>query len=215
MNPSPKSPFITVEGIEGAGKSTVIQSIQRWLIQNNIPHLLTREPGGTEIAEAIRGLLLLKNYEEKMCADTELLLMFASRAQHLAQLIVPALARGEWVVCDRFTDATYAYQGGGRGIPHERIAEIEAWVQGTLRPSRVILLDLPPELGMQRILQRKSSTDRIEQEKLSFFERAREAYLTRAKLSPHTYSIIDASQSVEKVEAAVMGVLSAMIPNPP
>jgi dTMP kinase len=201
--------FITIEGIEGAGKSTAIKFVEQWLIQANIPYVLTREPGGTEIAEAIRSLLLLKNYQETMCAETELLLRFASRAQHLARLITPALQRGEWVVCDRFTDATYAYQGGGRGVAIERIAEIENWVQGSLRPDRVILLDLPAELGIERIQQRKSN-DRIEQEKNSFFEQAREAYLLRARQSPQSYTVIDASQSLEKVRLEIVNLLQAL-----
>ncbi len=215
MNPPspPKAFFITIEGIEGAGKSTAIKFVQEWLRQANIPHLITREPGGTEVAEAIRSLLLLKHYEEIMCADTELLLMFASRAQHLARLITPALQRGEWVVCDRFTDATYAYQGGGRGIAFDRIAAIENWVQGSLRPDRVILLDLPAKLGMERIQRRKSS-DRIEQEKVSFFEKAREAYLDRARASSKSYAVIDASQSVEKVQTEIAAVLEVLILSP-
>jgi len=205
MNP-PR--FITLEGIEGAGKSTAIQFIQSWMQQANIPHLLTREPGGTEIAEAIRSVLLLKNYQEKMAADTELLLMFASRAQHLAHVIMPALQRGEWVICDRFTDATYAYQGGGRGIPYDRIAQIETWVQGPMRPDRVILLDLPAAIGMERVKKRQLQSDRIEQEKISFFERVREAYLGRAQADPERYRVIDASQSLEKVQLGIADILA-------
>jgi dTMP kinase len=203
MNPSNKGLFVAIEGIEGAGKSTAIHFIQAWLAKANISYILTREPGGTEIAENIRALLLLKNYQEKMCADTELLLMFASRAQHLFALVVPALARGDWVICDRFTDATYAYQGGGRGVPVERIAQIEHWVQGDLRPDHVILLDLPAELGMQRLSHRQLTNDRIEQEKISFFERARAAYLAKARAFPEGYTVIDASQALEKVQANI------------
>jgi dTMP kinase len=206
--------FITIEGIEGAGKSTALRFVQQYLSEHHIPHIFTREPGGTEIAEAIRALLLLKNYQEKMCSDTELLLMFASRAQHLAQVILPALAEGKWVISDRFTDASYAYQGGGRGIPSERIMQMENWVQGNLRPDRVILLDIPPALGIERIQQRRlkegTQQDRIEHEKIAFFERARAAYLERAQASPQSYSILDASQSIEAVQAALVGVLESL-----
>lgn len=207
--------FITIEGIEGAGKSTALRFVQQYLSQHHIPYVSTREPGGTEIAEAIRAVLLLKNYQEKMCADAELLLMFASRAQHLAQVILPALEEGKWVVSDRFTDATYAYQGGGRGISSERIMQMENWVQGSLRPDRVILLDIPAAIGAERIQQRRLTEgrehDRIEQEKIAFFERARAAYLERAHASPQSYSILDASQSIEAVQAALVAVLQSLI----
>jgi dTMP kinase len=211
MRASFRGVFITIEGIEGAGKSTAVRCIQTWLLEKNIPHLLTREPGGTEISEAIRALLLHKNYAEKMCADTELLLMFASRAQHLAQCIVPALHAGKWVICDRFTDATYAYQGGGRGIAEDRIAAIEAWVQGALRPDCVLLLDLPAALGLQRAHQRRmrdgTRHDRIEQEKIDFFERVRLAYLAQAKKYPHRYRVIDASQTMEKIQEEMTAII--------
>jgi len=215
MSPSSSSSsrglFITIEGIEGAGKSTAVHCLQAYLSEKNIPHLLTREPGGTEISEAIRALLLLKNYAEKMCADAELLLMFASRAQHLAQCIVPALDAGKWVICDRFTDATYAYQGGGRGIPEDRIAAIESWVQGVLRPDCVLLLDLPAALGLQRAHQRRlredTLHDRIEQEKIDFFERVRLAYLAQAKKYPHRYRVIDASQTMDVVQKEMMEII--------
>jgi dTMP kinase len=208
MRTEKKGYFITLEGIEGAGKSTGMKFIHKWLIEKEIPHILTREPGGTEISEDIRHLLL-KHHTEPMASDTELLLMFASRAQHIANLIRPALERGEWVLCDRFTDASYAYQGGGRGVDSKRIAQLESWVQGELRPDRVILLDIPAERGLQRI-RRRRSTDRFEVEKLSFFKRARQAYLSRASQDPGRYVVVNASQNVEKVRAQIRSVLEGL-----
>lgn len=208
MTSNSKAYFITVEGIEGAGKSTSIKFICKWLKNADIPYTVTREPGGTEIAEEIRQLLL-KHRKESMTPDTELLLMFASRAQHLAELIVPALQHGQWVVCDRFTDATYAYQGGGRGIDTTRIAQIETWVQGDLRPDRVLLLDIPAEVGLRRISKRYA-TDRIEAEAVSFFERSRQAYLARAKQDPSRYTIIDANQGIGRVQQQLRLVLESL-----
>lgn len=200
--------LITLEGIEGAGKSSAVQFIKNWLQQANISHVITREPGGTPIAEAIRQVLL-KDYEEMMYPDTELLLMFASRAQHIANLIKPALLRGDWVISDRFTDASYAYQGGGRGIDLARISKIEHWVHANLRPDRVILLDIPVELAMSRIRQRETN-DRIEQEKLSFFRRVRETYLARAVKYPERYVVIDASQPMKEVESNIKQILDCL-----
>ncbi len=208
MTPNQKGYFITVEGIEGAGKSTSIKYIRKWLDQAGISYIVTREPGGTEIAEAIRQLLL-QHHQEPMSPDTELLLMFASRAQHLANLIIPALARGEWVLCDRFTDATYAYQGGGRGIDPARIAQIETWVQGILRPDRILLLDVPVRIGLQRI-SRRQATDRIEAEQVSFFERGRQAYLARARQDPGRYTIIDASRGMGWVHEQLLHALEQL-----
>lgn len=207
MNAPQKGLFITLEGIEGAGKSTAMKFIRQWLVRSGVSHIITREPGGTEVAEAIRQLAL-SHHQERICPDTELLLMFAGRAQHLSQLIVPALERGDWVVCDRFTDATYAYQGGGRGIDPQRIHQIENWVQGDLRPDKVILLDVAAELGLQRISRRKSS-DRIEQEKVPFFERARQAYLSRAREYPKRYAVVHANQSISRVQAQIAEVLES------
>lgn len=205
-----KNYFITVEGIEGAGKSTVVKFIQQWLVAKNIPHLVTREPGGTPIAEEIRQLLLF-HHLEKMYSDTELLLMFAGRAQHLAMKIKPALAEGKWVICDRFTDASYAYQGGGRGIDYQRIAILENWVQGELRPDLTLLLDLPVTLGFERIKQR-CLQDRIEKEKIYFFERVRDAYLERAKQNPERYRIIHAhlelSDVCRQIEQSLQEILA-------
>lgn len=197
--------FLTLEGIEGAGKSTALHFIHEYLLAKNIPHITTREPGGTEIAEQIRQVLL-KHYQEKMAADTELLLMFASRAQHIASVILPALQAGQWVICDRFTEATYAYQGGGRGVKWERIAQIEQWVQGQLRPDWVFLFDLSPEIGLQRIKVRKHE-DRIEQEQVQFFKQVRAAYLARAKRMPEHYKIIEANQSWDQVKQQVAEIL--------
>ncbi len=200
--------FITVEGIEGAGKSTAVKFIHQYLLDAQIPHKITREPGGTEIAEEIRQVLL-KHYQEVMAADTELLLMFASRAQHLASVILPALHQGQWVICDRFTDASYAYQGGGRGIDSQRIAQIESWVQADLRPDYVFLFDVPAEIGLRRIKGRNQE-DRIEQEQVQFFDRVRQIYLSRAQQSPDRYQLIDASQSWEQVQDQLRALLQVI-----
>jgi len=211
MNNSTKSLkplFITVEGIEGAGKSTTIKFIEQQLVAAGIAHQITREPGGTEIAEKIRQIFL-QHHTETMAATTELLLMFASRAQHLASVIAPALTAGKWVLCDRFTDATYAYQGGGRGIDTARIAALEDWVQGALRPDYVLLLDVPAEVGLARI-KKRNVEDRIEVEKAQFFERVRQAYLSRAHAMPERYKIIDASQNWPEVEQQIHVILEAI-----
>ncbi len=201
--------FITVEGGEGVGKSSNIAFILSYLKDKGIDVVPTREPGGTELSEKIRDVLLdAKN--KSMVSDTELLLMFAARAQHLAVLIKPSLKKGKWVLCDRFTDATYAYQGGGRGIPMQRIAILEDWVQGELRPDLTILLDLPVEIGMQRASER-SVPDRIEQEKTHFFEAVRQSYLKMAVESPQRYRVIDASQTLEQVQKDIAAVLDEYI----
>ena len=190
--------FITVEGGEGVGKSSNIAFILSYLKNKNIDVVSTREPGGTVLSEKIRDLLLDAS-NNQMVSDTELLLMFAARAQHLEELIKPALGNGQWILCDRFTDATYAYQGGGRGIATSRIAELETWVQGSLRPDLTLLLDLSVDIGMQRATER-SELDRIEQEKIQFFESVRETYLDRARATPERYRVIDASQTLDKVQ---------------
>lgn len=197
--------FITIEGGEGVGKSSNIAFILSYLKDKNIEVISTREPGGTIISEKIRDLLLDAN-NKSMVSDAELLLMFAARAQHLEELIKPSLAQDKWVLCDRFTDATYAYQGGGRGIPMQRIAELENWVQGELRPDLTILLDVSIEIGMKRASER-SEPDRIEQEKNNFFESVRQAYLQMAKDSPQRYRVIDASQALENVQQDIASVL--------
>jgi len=198
--------FITIEGGEGVGKSSNIDFILSYLGKKNIDVVSTREPGGTQLGEKIRALLLdAKN--NAMVSDTELLLMFAARAQHLDELIKPSLENNQWVLCDRFTDATYAYQGGGRGISMRRIAELESWVQGSLRPDLTILLDLPVEIGMKRASDR-SDPDRIEQEKNDFFESVRATYLSMAKASPQRFRVIDASLPLETVQKNIGMVLS-------
>ena len=190
--------FITVEGSEGSGKTTNITFIRQWLEQQGIDYIATREPGGTPLAEQIREVLL-ETRSEIVDETAELLLVFAARAQHLATVIRPALAQGKWVLCDRFTDATYAYQGGGRQMDQALIAALEQQVQQTLRPDAVILLDIPVEQGLARARAR-GNPDRFEQEDLAFFERVRQAYLARAAQQPY-YRIVDAGQSLAGVQA--------------
>ena len=197
--------FITIEGVEGVGKTTNIEFIAEYLSLRGRAPLLTREPGGTDIAEKIRELLLNKS-DEALNDDAELLLVFAARAQHLSRVIQPAISHGEWVVCDRFTDATYAYQGGGRGLSEERITQLENWVQGELRPDFTLLLDLPVEIGLERAGQR-SAPDRFESERIDFFERVRAAYLKRAAQYPNQFKIVDASQSIEGVQRQLEVIL--------
>jgi len=202
--------FITLEGGEGAGKSTNLRFIERWLQQQGIEVVVTREPGGTELGEAIRGLLLDKQYQN-MTPSCELLLMFAARAQHIETLIKPALAEGKWVVSDRFTDATYAYQGAARGLGFERIAPIEAWVQQDFRPDCTFVFDLPVEIGMQRVAERGGEIDRFEQEQVSFFEAVRQAYLTRAQQFPSRYCVLDAAQSLDRVQQQIVAQLNGLL----
>jgi dTMP kinase len=190
--------FITLEGGEGVGKSTNLEFVRQHLEATGKSVTVTREPGGTPLGEQIRALLL-DHRHDGMSADTELLLMFAARAQHIAQLIHPALARGQWVLCDRFTDATYAYQGGGRGIAAERIALLETWVQGALRPDLTLLLDAPVAVGMARA-GRRGMADRFEREELAFFERVRHSYLDQARRFPERYRVIDAGQALDAVQ---------------
>jgi dTMP kinase len=208
-----KGLFITLEGGEGAGKSTQMAFVQHLLQQTlgaagKTLHV-TREPGGTELGEQIRNLLL-DHRQTAMDSDTELLLMFAARAQHLAQLIRPALSAGEWVLCDRFTDATYAYQGGGRGIDMTRIAALEDWVQGRLRPDLTLLLDLPVDVGMARAGQR-GELDRFEREQQAFFEQVRQTYRDRAVAEPERFRIIDASQDIVHVQQQIEAVLAPLL----
>lgn len=193
--------FITFEGTEGVGKSTQIANAADTLKNLGVDCVVTREPGGTPMAEAIRELLLAPR-DESVNELTELLLMFAARAQHFHTYILPALEKGQWVLCDRFTDATFAYQGGGRGVPSERIALLENLVQGDVRPDHVVLLDAPVETGMARARQR-GELDRFEQEAVSFFQRIRDTYLARAAAEPARYNIVDASASLEQVSARI------------
>jgi dTMP kinase len=190
--------FITLEGPEGAGKSTNREYLAQRLREHGLDVVLTREPGGTPLAERIREILLA-TADEPMGSDTELLLVFAARAQHLAQVIRPALARGAVVLCDRFTDATYAYQGGGRGLSSQRIEQLEYFVQGEMRPDLTLIFDLPVEVGLNRAAAR-GRLDRFEQEGLGFFEAVRGAYLDRALQMPQRYRVIDAGQSLSAVQ---------------
>ena len=198
--------FITIEGSEGAGKTTQLVFMRDFLERRGYPVTLTREPGGTGLGEALRALLL-DHRDDGMALTTETLLMFAARAEHLERVIRPALAAGQWVLCDRFTDATYAYQGGGRGLSVAKIAVLENWVQGDLRPDLTLLLDLPVAIGLVRASKR-GMADRFERETVEFFERVRAAYLNRARQQPERYRIVDAAQPVEKVQAAVENLLT-------
>jgi dTMP kinase len=189
--------FITMEGGEGAGKSTMMERVAEWLERSGHLVIRTREPGGTELAEKLRDILLDRT-NLLLSGKAELLLMFAARAQHLDELIRPALARGDWVLCDRFTDATWAYQGGGRGLPLEDIEALETLVHGDLQPDLTLLLDLPVELGLLRA-SRRSEADRFEQESFEFFQQVRNAYLERAAAAPERFAVIDASKGVEEV----------------
>lgn len=193
--------FITLEGIEGVGKTTHTPMLAEFLRKQGFIVLTTREPGGTELGEQVRELLL---QGPPMRADTELLLMFAARAEHLQQVILPALANGQWVICDRFTDASYAYQGAGRGMALERIAQLETWVQGSLRPDLTLLLDVEAEIGLQRVRRRysweeRAEADRFEQEQLAFFQKVRKGYLALAAAQPYRYRTIDAALPMEEV----------------
>jgi dTMP kinase len=201
--------FITVEGGEGVGKSSNIEFIATTLREKGIDCIVTREPGGTPLAEEIREVLI-KRREEKVHPDTELLLMFAARAQHLNEKIIPALERGVWVVCDRFTDATYAYQSGGRQLPSEKVADLESFVQGALRPDLTLLLDAPIEVGMARASKR-AELDRFEEEKVEFFKRVRDTYLTRAEREPERFVVLDASVELEQVQRNLAAVLDGVI----
>ena len=201
--------FITVEGIEGAGKSTQIDVIRRFLEEHGIRVVMTREPGGTPFGEALRELLL-DPANRGMSSDTELLLVFAARAEHLHKVILPALTSGDWVLSDRFTDATFAYQGGGRGIEAARIAALEDWVQGELRPDLTLLLDVPVEAGMSRIANR-GQVDRFEREDREFFQRIRTRYLQRAAAEPQRFRHIDATASVDQVSRAARDAVGALL----
>jgi len=200
--------FLTIEGTEGVGKSTNLAFVCDWLLQQGIDVVVSREPGGTPLAEEIRGLLLAKR-DESVDETAELLLVFAARAQHLQQVIKPALERGAWVLCDRFTDATYAYQGGGRGLNTTTIAQLETLVQGDLRPDLTLILDIDVELGLNRARQR-GELDRFESEAITFFERVRKAYRSRAEAAPDHYAVIDAGQELVAVQADIKLVLEQL-----
>ncbi|MGH8478842.1 MAG: dTMP kinase [Gammaproteobacteria bacterium] len=204
----PRSVFITIEGIEGVGKSTQAGLIARYLRDAGLRVVETREPGGTEVGEGIREILL-RPAPTPMDAETELLLMFAARAEHLARVVAPALADGAWVVCDRFTDASYAYQGGGRGMPPARIAVLEDFVHGGLNPHLTILLDAPLDVALARTCGR-GRVDRFELEGPGFFEAVRAAYLERARRDPKRIRVIDASPPVDEVAAAIRNELARL-----
>lgn len=200
--------FITLEGGEGAGKSTVLEAVRERLASRGIDVVVTREPGGTVLGETIRGIVLDPS-RRNLCAESELLLMFAARAQLVRELIRPALDAGQWVLSDRFTDASYAYQGAGRGQPDARIADLERWAAG-LKPDLTLLLDLPIAQGLARAGGRGQS-DRIELESTDFFERVRAAYRARAAAEPARFRVIDAAQSIEHVRDATCAVIDAFV----
>jgi dTMP kinase len=201
--------FITVEGIEGAGKTTCMQVVTEIIKNQGITAIHTREPGGTDLGEDLRNLLLGHKHTG-MSDDAELLMMFAARAEHIAQKIQPALDDGQWVLCDRFTDATYAYQGYGRGISLEKISGLENWVQGKLRPDLTLLMDLPVEVGMERAGKR-SAPDRFESEAWDFFERIRQGYLSIAAEQPSRVKVIDASQDLSDVQEQVRAAIETFV----
>lgn len=206
--------FITLEGIEGAGKSTVAAALSEALRARGVPVRQTREPGGTPLAERLRELVLTRG-TEVLSPEGETLLMFAARAVHLDNLVRPAIARGEWVICDRFTDATRAYQGGGRGVDRALIEQLASSVQAGLEPDLTLLLDVPVTVGLERARARRQAAgeavaDRFESETVQFFERVRAAYLEIARRAPQRVRIIDASADVETVRAAVVGTLQGL-----
>ena len=208
MNPGR---FITLEGIEGAGKSTAVKFVREWLEARGKRVTLTREPGGTPLAERVRQLVLDRQ-GEPITPTTETLLMFAARGLHVENLIRPALARGDWVVCDRFTDATRAYQGAGRGVSREWIEQLASEVQRELKPDCTLLLDLPVSIGLERVKQRSGAapTDRFEEEPAKFFERVREAYLELARTEPGRIRIVNASGTIAEVQKEIAAVLESL-----
>ena len=202
--------FLTIEGIEGVGKTTQVARLSRYLEKRGIDHVVTREPGGTPLAEKIRDLVL-RPPGEALTPAAELLLMFAARSVHLANHIEPALNAGRWVICDRFTDATYAYQGAGRGVSQTDIRFLETLVQGALRPDLTLLLDVPVDVGLERSRQRDAggTRDRFDFERAEFFERVREAYLSRARAEPQRMAIVDAVASMHEVTKRMTKVLES------
>ena len=199
-----KAKFITLDGIDGSGKSTHLATIKNWFEQHQLPVVFTREPGGTAIGEALRDILL--NPATQASLRTETLLMFAARQQHLEDVILPALQQGISVVSDRFSDATFAYQGGGRGVPNADIEQLENWVQGNLRPDLTLILDVPLEVSMERI-NRSREKDRFEQEQSDFFTRVRAAYLQRAHAQPQRYAVINSNRDLAEVQAEIEALL--------
>jgi dTMP kinase len=198
--------FITFEGIDGAGKSSHVEWLAERLRQKGLTVRVTREPGGTELGEKLRELLL----HSSMDLETETLLMFAARREHLAKLIEPALAAGEWVICDRFSDATYAYQGGGRGLERSKLQQLEQWVHGHLQPDLTLLFDLPLDVARERIALASRVLDRFEQERADFHERVRQAYLERWHASPRRIRIIDAQGSIDEIRKSLEIVVATI-----
>ena len=203
--------FLTVEGVEGCGKTTNLQFIEEYLKAANVPVVCTREPGGTPLAEELRDLLLA-NREEVVNPQAELLMIFAARAQHFHQVVLPALNRGEWVLCDRFTDATFAYQGGGRGLPIDMIAQLEHLVQAGVQPDKTIFLDLEVQQGLARATQR-GALDRFECEDSTFFDSVRAAYWQRINESPERFALVDASVILPDVQQQIRNHLDALMAN--
>lgn len=200
-----KGKFITFEGIDGAGKSSHVEWLAEWLRRDGRVVHVTREPGGTELGEKLRELLL----HASMHLETETLLMFAARREHLAKLIEPALAKGEWVVCDRFSDATYAYQGGGRGLDRAKLHKLEHWVHGDLQPDLTLLFDLPLDVARERIVLASRVLDRFEQERADFHERVRQAYLERAHSAPTRIRVINAQQTIDDIRKELEIIVSS------
>lgn len=204
--------FISIEGSEGAGKSTALKFIQQYFQALNLPVVITREPGGTNMAEKIRELLLHSDTLEAISNETEALLMYAGRVQHLNNCILPALSQNKWVVSDRYVDASFAYQGGGRGVSLELLKALDKFAIKDIYPDLTLLLDLPAELGLKRT-EHRNYQDRIEREKLDFFIRVREAYLERANANPERIKIIDASRSLKEVQTSIKNILDTFIKN--
>ena len=202
----PRGKFITLEGVDGAGKSTHLDFVANWLRGHGHEVIVTREPGGTPLGEALRNLLL----HHDMDPDTELLLMFAARQAHLSQLILPSLARGAWVVSDRFTDASYAYQCGGRGLAEARVAALEAWVQQGFEPDLTLVFDVSAEIAAARRGAARAA-DRFELEADDFFERVRAAYLMRAVAEPHRMRVVDASPGIAQIQQSLIPALEALL----
>lgn len=200
-----KGKFITFEGIDGAGKSSHVEWLAEWLRRDGRVVHVTREPGGTELGEKLRELLL----HASMHLETETLLMFAARREHLAKLIEPALAKGEWVVCDRFSDATYAYQGGGRGLDRAKLHQLEHWVHGDLQPDLTLLFDLPLDVARERIVLASRVLDRFEQERADFHERVRQAYLERGHSAPTRIRVINAQQTIDDIRKELEIIVSS------
>jgi dTMP kinase len=208
--PVDRGKFITLEGGEGVGKTTNLAFVNKYLVDNNINVVVTREPGGTELAEKIRTLLLTKE-QEVLTDHAELLLVFAARAQHIHRVIIPALTNGDWVLCDRFTDATYAYQGSGRGMKTDTIAWLENFIQGQFRPDLTLLLDAPEKIGLARAKSRNQQADRFESEQIEFFTKVRNGYLQRAASNPGRIKVVDAEQSLDKVQDQLKQYLDTLL----